>query len=1186
MNQNTEENIYDINKFTDEELYSILDLNSPTDRELEAKIIFLIRKYENMQNESGDNLADFFKKIHNRFFYVDAEEADDIADDINDDTETQPTNTIYINPFENSEPKKSTFLINETSTLSYLPQENPRAHPSLKEGMENITDGDNIKLTKTLDYAAGKINPLLKQTIKRIISIDSQYRTNKQDITTKFTFNLSEPLKDVLSLKLYSVQIPYTWYTISNNYGSNFFYLKGNAPGINQGNNDYKFEIQAGNYTPIQLAAAVNASIQNVMSTYTDISFGNTQYIYNQFNSLSTLNLDITQQFNETSYYLNFPKSSWISPAESTEKRLNSIPGLLGYNFLNYKPYTLKSNYIPIINNSNNAINRIYQINDSNNYFTVYKYIGPNPFVLGSNLIDLSFNIQLSLPQGIYTLNEVLNNLNTQIINNIYLSSEYSYIKTEYLIDSSFNNNTSYFELALKTNRFTTNNIPNSKLCVIFPDESYITTPYYPTWTGLNSGFQFTNRQNEMNTIPNETPIISQTNINFLIDNSTNIILSCINPGFIAKNNNFKINIPPTNIGYKLTEYITAINTGITNTISNNSIFYAPNTTAFIDPTGFFNIQFDMTQNITQNNFIVYLDGYVDVSNNKYWSVIDASNTYGSDILKNKKSSSSLLSDLCLNEIGFIHSDLSYNNILNLSTNNIFDSSFLYKGNYNFNTRYLAYIKATPNNNNVSNDISYCILTPPDSNGNYYGDPSFNYTNISVTYNNLSNVITNQFTNYIDLDNQQIFKGTVLELTGSNQTENNTFISSKLKIIINKILSQNDYSIQFTDATNNQLLNYSQTSWYNYLDISSTMIKTPFPLKTLNQLTYKISSYSGIRSYKSIGQETIKLTALNNTFELIPFEKGVDTPENIITITIPCTDANRNPITYNRDSLIAEINKQFQQNPLTIGSVLELVNENIGEYRFRINVNKIYTANDYNLVFYDQISFVKCYVGVSSVRNTTWDSTLGWILGFRLFTTYNLSTYPIINNVVSITGDTGVSTNLYNYFLICLDDFNQNHLNDGLVTITGKDTSIPLPSYASRVQYSCDPVTGKPTYNTTTITEYNKLTQKQIYTISQINNAQYSTSDATTQSVSVSSYGSGPFVQDVFGLIPAKTAGLTNGSSYVEFGGTLQNQERLYFGPVNITRMKVQLVTDRGDVIDLNGANWSFSLICEQLYNQ
>ena len=89
-----------------------------------------------------------------------------------------------------------------------------------------------------------------------------------------------------------------------------------------------------------------------------------------------------------------------------------------------------------------------------------------------------------------------------------------------------------------------------------------------------------------------------------------------------------------------------------------------------------------------------------------------------------------------------------------------------------------------------------------------------------------------------------------------------------------------------------------------------------------------------------------------------------------------------------------------------------------------------------------------------------------------------------------------------------------------------------------------------------------------------------------SRGINTKSFGNGPYVQDVFGLIPVKTSGLPPGSTYVEFGGTLQNQDRIYFGPVNIHRMSIKLVTDRGDIVDLNEVNWSFSLICEQLYKQ
>jgi hypothetical protein len=165
-----------------------------------------------------------------------------------------------------------------------------------------------------------------------------------------------------------------------------------------------------------------------------------------------------------------------------------------------------------------------------------------------------------------------------------------------------------------------------------------------------------------------------------------------------------------------------------------------------------------------------------------------------------------------------------------------------------------------------------------------------------------------------------------------------------------------------------------------------------------------------------------------------------------------------------------------------------------------------------------------------------------------------------------------VSTNLYNYFLIILDDYVQNHLNDGLVTLTNQETTITPPPYI----YICDPVTNKqvivPADYSSRVPPY---TAKELYSFNK-----------KVQSIQIQqkSYSSGPFVQDIFGIIPIKGSGLSVGDIYVEFGGSLQNQDRLYFGPVNINRLTIKLLTDRGDLVDLNNADWSFSLVCEQLY--
>ena len=49
---NPGKDIYDISKYTDTELYNFLDVNNPSDRELEAKIISLIQKYSTIEKNS------------------------------------------------------------------------------------------------------------------------------------------------------------------------------------------------------------------------------------------------------------------------------------------------------------------------------------------------------------------------------------------------------------------------------------------------------------------------------------------------------------------------------------------------------------------------------------------------------------------------------------------------------------------------------------------------------------------------------------------------------------------------------------------------------------------------------------------------------------------------------------------------------------------------------------------------------------------------------------------------------------------------------------------------------------------------------------------------------------------------------------------------------------------------------
>ena len=75
-----------------------------------------------------------------------------------------------------------------------------------------------------------------------------------------------------------------------------------------------------------------------------------------------------------------------------------------------------------------------------------------------------------------------------------------------------------------------------------------------------------------------------------------------------------------------------------------------------------------------------------------------------------------------------------------------------------------------------------------------------------------------------------------------------------------------------------------------------------------------------------------------------------------------------------------------------------------------------------------------------------------------------------------------------------------------------------------------------------------------------------------------------PTSPDIFAMIPIKHTGMKLGDFYIEFGTSLQVNKRVYFGPVNIERLRIKLQDDKGNVVNLNGVEWSVTFISENLY--
>jgi hypothetical protein len=1144
INRMKKEDLYDISSYSEDELYEILDLANPTDRELEAKILMMIHKYEKMNTRAGKRLSNFFESIYT-FFFDDEDAGEEEADEEENkglEGLTTMADAEKVYKTKNDKDAKITKIDESNKTTGTM------VGDLMKIDDENKTGGSNVIYTKNVEYAQGALNPILKQTTKRIISIDSQYRSDKTTMSTEFTFNLSEPLKDVVSLKLYSIQIPYTWYTIGKSYGSNFFYFKGRVAGITEETHDIQIQIESGNYKPQELIDTVNTAIQTKDSTI-DANISDSLLNYNKFTSLTTFNAIIKKQYNESSFYVNFPR--WESPYQADLSRNTTIPSYLGFQSTIYYGNSLKS---PLYHSMENTAltsdsNRKFTINSTNNYFTVYQYSGTFPYDAAESVVDVSTTVRFSLVDGTYTRKELITDLNAQITSNTNLYDSYVARTNIDTSNNEYDTVVSFIDLRIKFSRTFANTNISSKTVIVFPDSSDI-------WIGESSCFRFDVSYNEMDLIYSDLSPIAQTD-RYIISGNPSVELKCIVPEFVNTINDISFNIEDsTGEGYTLTEYLSAINTGILvydtsyNDIYGHTILNAPAVDYAFDseaadyPIGTYAYLKDNIFHLYLNISRVFDESMyeIDIANSIFVNTIALKDTGGVAL------TGTTLTDLTIN----------YTATMNAGGINVTAGDKLCTINPKLG-----------GNNGNEGDVSYELTFPSTASFSNY-----------PTYQEAINEI---FSDYIDpISGLHIFAGTKLTSSVSNNVYNVIFTVTIAKTLIAK-----NYSIEFIDDTNN--------TWKNNVFIDTTMTEDTY------DLSYNIPATDATKVYNAddkqlleittagdiaiTGVDTIAIsntltieTGINDTIVFKGYEDGVSSTggENDVTIVVPSG-------IYSTDYLIETINIQIAglttitNAKSTVFSLEERSNGN-NYVKIVMNVTRTYDAQDYNIVFYDRISFSKCFVGIKSIQNTTWDTTVGWIMGFRNYTSYDLSAfYDTTAGKVIVVGDTGVSTNLFNYFLLCLDDFNQNHLNDGLVTVTGSDTSIPLPSYAKRSEFQCDPVSGELVYNNTT-----GLTEKQIYAVNEIAN---SVGNATSigSSVSAKSYGTGPYVTDVFGLIPVKTNGLINGAPYVEFGGTLQNQERSYFGPVNIHRMGVKMVTDRGNNVDLNNANWSFSLICEQL---
>ena len=325
-------------------------------------------------------------------------------------------------------------------------------------------------------------------------------------------------------------------------------------------------------------------------------------------------------------------------------------------------------------------------------------------------------------------------------------------------------------------------------------------------------------------------------------------------------------------------------------------------------------------------------------------------------------------------------------------------------------------------------------------------------------------------------------------------------------------------------------------------------------------------------------------TAINNAFKNTGFTNVIIPFPNIASY-----NSNNGKITLNLYNWIDPSNQSIVS---------------ITQYSYTFNSEK-----EAYFTFFDITGKKNCYesgtYSCSTSSSHTFNGTLGWLMGFRF------PIEPIFTN-----GNTAQSVlNLYGtkYFIVVLDDYNQNHINNGLITITELSKILPLPSYYNNSQpYICTPnlpsllnindignlsnispadATSNPdnlfnslqdkldigTGNIQQIlpSAPRTLTQAQIYTINEI---------IKNRNKTISFRAKAPTNSDTFAIIPIKYGSISTGQLYTELSGQFQDNKRVYFGPVNIDRLRIRLLDDKGNNVDLHGGDWCVTLISENLY--
>jgi hypothetical protein len=222
-----------IDNYTKEELMDMFELPSQFDKNIveikEAKLRENIFKNPQINKTTKVETINFLTKAKNIILHDDKPKNNSLQQKIED---------FYNSSYE----LKSSKLDDQDEHMVQVRPEKPylSSYPS--------------------EFFPGVINPIKKRTIRKNLNIDSRFRENYYS-TSASNFNINLPLNidNVLQMQLNAIELPTTYYTISKQYGNNYF----NITITLVDNTTYTtiIEIPDGNYTQSTIMDIINTQL-------------------------------------------------------------------------------------------------------------------------------------------------------------------------------------------------------------------------------------------------------------------------------------------------------------------------------------------------------------------------------------------------------------------------------------------------------------------------------------------------------------------------------------------------------------------------------------------------------------------------------------------------------------------------------------------------------------------------------------------------------------------------------------------------------------------------------------------------------------------------------------------------------------------------------------------------------------